>query len=53
MPTYLTDLAMQFESMSSWFLQIGPYFVAVVTAAAVIWTSAIAWRKFKESTNKV
>lgn len=32
---------------------IGTVLAGILVVAAVIWTTALAWRKFKETTNKV
>ena len=51
-PDFMMDFA-GFGGIDSWFTVFTATFVAVLISAAVIWTSALAWRKFKETTNKV
>lgn len=46
----LTD---DLETMYQYITPITAALGGILATAAVIWTIAIAWRKFKESTNKV
>lgn len=49
----LEQLSAGFSDLSTWFSDFALYITGVLVAAAVIYTTFLAWRKYRAATNRV